>query len=322
MDEAARLLETGGLVAVPTETVYGLAADALNEKAVARIFEAKGRPADNPLIVHIGDLSELRNLCRDVPEAAYTLALHFWPGPLTLVLPRRGVVPDLVCAGMSTVAVRMPAHPALLELLRATGLVLAAPSANLSGSPSPTTAQHVLYDLDGRVDAVVDGGPCEWGVESTVLDLTVSPPCVLRPGGITAGQLSVALSVKGIAASSGKGEQADAPRAPGMKYRHYAPRAPLHLLEGSIDEALRQLETAPRGARVLCCDEEKPLFAAYHPESYGREDDPRDLMRGLFAALRRLDESAAPALYARLPNVRDERYDAIVNRVTKAVSGK
>ena len=225
LKKIADLLCQGGLVAIPTETVYGLAANALDEKAVARIFEAKGRPQDNPLIVHIDSMLMLQKVVSHIPREAYLLAERFWPGPLTMVLPRGKAIPASVSAGLDTVAVRMPSHPAAAAIISSCGLPLAAPSANLSGSPSPTTANHVMADLDGRIDAVADGGPCSVGVESTVVSLVSHPPRLLRPGGITPEQLrSVLGEIEIDPAVTGK-MMSSAASSPGMKYKHYSPKA-------------------------------------------------------------------------------------------------
>ena len=218
---AAQLLREGKLVAIPTETVYGLAADALNGPAVARIFEAKGRPQDNPLIVHIAREADWTPLVKEIPEAAHRLAERFWPGPLTIILEKSGLIPDEVSAGLSTVAVRCPSHPAAQAVIRAAGRPLAAPSANLSGKPSPTTAERVLEDMDGKIEAVLDGGPCAVGVESTVLSLAGAVPRLLRPGGVTAEQLREVLgTVELDAAVTDKLAPGAAAASPGMKYKH------------------------------------------------------------------------------------------------------
>ena len=234
IQEAAAILRRGGLVGIPTETVYGLGADALNEDAVVRIFLAKGRPQDNPLIIHVPDASWLEQYCRDVPPEAYRLAERFWPGPLTMILPRRDIVPLQTTGGLETVGVRCPDHPVTLAIIRAAGVPIAAPSGNTSGRPSPTTAAHMIEDMDGKIDGIVDGGPCTVGVESTIIDLTVTPPRLLRPGGLplealeeVLGEVSVDKAVTGLLAA---GEH---PRAPGMKYRHYAPHAPVTVVTGA-----------------------------------------------------------------------------------------
>ena len=232
---AAEILKNGGLVAIPTETVYGLAANAFDEKAVANIFKAKGRPQDNPLIVHISDITELDGIVSSVPEKAKELAETFWPGPLTMVLPRSENIPASVSAGLSTVAVRMPSNPVAREIIRRSGLPLAAPSANLSGSPSPTSADHVLADLDGRIDAVVLSERSEVGLESTVVSLCCEPPRLLRPGGVTVEKLREILPDividKAVLSEPEKGVPV---ASPGMKYKHYSPKAKVVMLNGDM----------------------------------------------------------------------------------------
>jgi L-threonylcarbamoyladenylate synthase len=243
---AAEVLRNGGLVAFPTETVYGLGANALDGNAVARIFAAKGRPAHNPLIVHVGDAREVRRVVADWPSEADDLARRFWPGPLTLVLPRREEVPDVVTGGGPTVAVRCPSHPVARALLEATGLPLAAPSANRSNQLSPTRAEHVLRDLDGRIDLILDGGPTPGGIESTVLDLTTRPARLLRPGLLSVGELEGAIGP--IARSNPPGEEGEALRSPGMLPRHYAPRTPLECRAGDARQRVEALQA--EGQRV------------------------------------------------------------------------
>lgn len=227
---AARIIRRGGLVAFPTETVYGLGAAAANSRAVKNIFAAKGRPADNPLIVHVSSLDQVKDVVSSIPRSAVKLMRRFWPGPLSLVLPSSAVLPREVSAGLPTVAVRMPAHPVALSLIRSAGVPIAAPSANRSGRPSPTTSSHVLADLAGRIDAVLDGGSSPLGLESTVLDLSGSSPVILRPGAVSREQLEEALGEGVAQAQAGKG---GFPPCPGMKHRHYTPRAPLFLITGS-----------------------------------------------------------------------------------------
>ncbi len=230
LQKAAGIIKEGGLVAFPTETVYGLGAAATDEKAVNRIYQAKGRPVDNPMIVHISSSGQLNIVARYVPELAYKLTDRFWPGPLSLVLPRADIIPAAVCAGLPTIAVRMPDHRIALEFIHASGVPIAAPSANRSGKPSPTSFRHVLDDLAGKIDAVIKSEACSVGVESTVLDLTGSGPVILRPGGIPREELEEALGQK-VPVSGGIGS-AGRPISPGMKYRHYSPRAPLILITG------------------------------------------------------------------------------------------
>ena len=289
---AGGILRAGGIVAIPTETVYGLAASALDEKAVARIFAAKGRPSDNPLIVHISDLSQLSQLWESVPERALILARAFWPGPLTMVLPKTPAVPECVSAGLPTVGVRMPAHPLALDVIRRAGVPLAAPSANASGRPSPTTAADVLQDMDGRIDAVLDGGACAVGVESTVVDLTGEHPRILRPGAVTLEMIESALGLtevdEAVTRPLGAGER---PRAPGMKYRHYAPKAPVTVFDGApVRTAAHIAGLLQPGDGVLCFDDCKEAFAACpHVLCYGQSWDAAEQGRRLFSALRAFD---------------------------------
>ncbi|GGF21807.1 threonylcarbamoyl-AMP synthase [Halobacillus andaensis] len=250
IEEAAALLKDQQVVAFPTETVYGLGADATSEAAVQRIFEAKGRPSDNPLIVHVGDRSQVEQLVTHIPEIADKLMDQFWPGPLTLVLPSNHKAARNVTAGLDTVAIRMPSDPIALALLKETGLPLAAPSANRSGRPSPTDAAHVQQDLDGRIAGIVDGGPTGVGVESTVLDCTTEVPIILRPGGVTKEDLES--FIPNVVIDPALADQAeDQPKSPGMKYTHYAPEAPLWLVEGDDEFFQHQLESMKaEGQRV------------------------------------------------------------------------
>ena len=318
---AADIIRRGGLVAIPTETVYGLGADGLNEQAVVKIFEAKGRPQDNPLILHVAEPMEMEKFCHDIPEAAYDLAERFWPGPLTMVLPARDIVPRRTTAGLDTVAVRCPDNAVTREIIRLSGVPIAAPSANISGKPSTTTAQHVLYDHDGKIDAIVDGGPCRVGVESTIVDLTEERPRLLRPGGITPEQLTAVLGDlvidKAVTAQIDKDAVV---KAPGMKYRHYAPAEPVVIVAGSREKAAAYIHRhfAP-GDRVLCFDEELPLYADCNPLSYGKESNVGTLSAGLFAALRELDDASITKVYARCPVGGGVAY-AVQNRLKKAAA--
>ena len=318
---AAHLLRMGQLVAIPTETVYGLGANGLDEEAVARIFEAKGRPQDNPLILHISDVSQMELFCRDIPKSAYQLAEAFWPGPLTMVLPARDIVPRRTTAGLDTVAVRCPDHWVTREIIRLSGVPIAAPSANISGKPSTTTAQHVLHDHDGKIAAVVDGGPCRVGVESTIVDLTEERPRLLRPGGITPEQLKAVLGdlVVDKAVTSQIGQE-EVVKAPGMKYRHYAPAEPVVIVSGSREKAAAYIRRhfVP-GDRVLCFQEELPLYEGCDPLAYGKEADVKTLSAGLFAALRELDDPSIHQVYARCPEGGGVAY-AIQNRLKKAAA--
>ena len=318
---AAAIIRRGGLVAIPTETVYGLGADGLNEEAVASIFAAKGRPQDNPLILHVAEPGEIEKFCHSIPEAAYTLAEKFWPGPLTMVLPARDIVPKRTTGGLSTVAVRCPDNEITRAIIRLSGVPIAAPSANLSGKPSTTTAAHVLHDHDGKIDAIVDGGPCRVGVESTIVDLTDAHPRLLRPGGITPEQLTQVLGElvidKAVTAQIDKDAVV---KAPGMKYRHYAPQEPVVIVSGSREAASRYIHRhfVP-GDRVLCFAEELPLYADCAPLAYGTEADVNTLSAGLFAALRELDDPSIHQVYARCPVGGGVAY-AVQNRLKKAAA--
>jgi len=318
---AAELIRRGELVAIPTETVYGLGADGLNESAVAKIFQAKGRPQDNPLILHICDAGQIGLYCHHVPRAAYDLAERFWPGPLTMVLPARDNVPRRTTGGLDTVAVRCPETPVTRQIIALSGVPIAAPSANLSGKPSTTTAAHVLHDHDGKIAAIVDGGPCRVGVESTIVDLTEARPRLLRPGGITPEQL---LSVLGdLVVDKAVTAQIDRDavvKAPGMKYRHYAPAEPVIIVSGSRQAAAAYIRRHfTPGDRVLCFEEELPLYAGCAPLAYGREADVNTLSAGLFAALRELDDPAIGKVFARCPVGGGVAY-AVQNRLKKAAA--
>ena len=303
--QAAEIIRAGGLVAIPTETVYGLGANAMDEEAVAKIFLAKGRPQDNPLIIHISCAEELTRYCHDIPEAAWRLAERFWPGPLTMVLPVKPCVPKRTTAGLSTVAVRCPKTQVTRELIRVAGVPIAAPSANLSGKPSTTTAAHVLHDYgtDGRIDAIIDGGPCEVGVESTIVDLTGEKPRLLRPGGITPEELRDLLGELEIdRAVLAQISDDTVVRAPGMKYKHYAPSAEVYIVSGSSEAAAAYVRRRfTEGDAVLCFEEELPLFAGCNPTAYGKYGDMKTLSAGLFAALRELDRPEIKTIYARCP---------------------
>ena len=318
---AADLIRRGELVAIPTETVYGLGADGLNEEAVAKIFQAKGRPQDNPLILHVAQAEDMEKFCHSIPQAAYQLAEAFWPGPLTMVLPARDIVPKRTTAGLSTVAVRCPDSDVTREIIRLSGVPIAAPSANISGKPSTTTAQHVLHDHNGRIAAVVDGGPCRVGVESTIVDLTEERPRLLRPGGVTPEELLALLGDlvvdKAVTAQIDKDAVV---KAPGMKYRHYAPEEPVIIVSGSREKAAAYIRAHfTPGDRVLCFQEELPLYDGCNPLAYGTEADVNTLSAGLFAALRELDDPSSGQVYARCPTGGGVAY-AVQNRLKKAAA--
>lgn len=318
---AADLIQKGELVAIPTETVYGLGANGLDEEAVAKIFQAKGRPQDNPLILHICGPEQIELFCHHIPQSAYDLAAAFWPGPLTLVLPARDVVPRRTTGGLDTVALRCPDNAVTREIIRLSGVPIAAPSANISGKPSTTTAQHVLHDHDGKIAAIVDGGPCRVGVESTIVDLTEERPRLLRPGGIGPEQLLTVLGDlvvdKAVTAPIDKDAVV---KAPGMKYRHYAPAEPVVIVSGSREKAAQYIHRHfTPGDRVLCFEEELPLYADCAPLSYGKEADVNTLSAGLFAALRELDDPQIHQVFARCPVGGGVAY-AVQNRLRKAAA--
>ncbi len=299
---AGQLLRQGELVAIPTETVYGLAANALDPAAVPKIFAVKGRPQDNPLIVHISNLEMWKTLVTALPQDALTLAKHFWPGPLTIILPKSDIIPAVTSAGLSTVGVRMPSHKAALAIIEAAGVPLAGPSANLSGSPSPTEVAHCVQDLSGKIPLIIDGGSCDVGIESTVISL-VDDPIVLRPGAITPEQISQALG-KEVAVShtvTAPLSQDEAPESPGMKYRHYSPKAKVIIVEGSLT-AFNQflLGTDPKAYALIFAEDAPSCPRPY--VVYGTEADSLSQAKGLFTSLRKLDELGAKIVYARKPD--------------------
>ncbi len=317
---ACEILKQGGLVAIPTETVYGLAANAFDEDAVANIFKAKGRPQDNPLIVHVSDYEMLRQVAKELPEKAMELGEKFWPGPLTMVLPRGEKVPASVSAGLNTVAVRMPSNEVAREIIAKSGLPLAAPSANLSGSPSPTTAEHVLFDLDGKIDAVVVSQRADVGVESTVVTLCTNPPRLLRPGGVTVEQLREILPDivvdKAVLAEPEKGKPV---ASPGMKYKHYSPKAKVVMLDGDIDKFADYVnQKAGDGVFALVYEGEESLFSV-PTLSFGKKDDFSEQAAVLFDALRELDRRGCRVCYARVPQKMGVGL-AVYNRLIRAAA--
>lgn len=303
IQRAADLLKNGGLVGLPTETVYGLAANALDGGVVKKIFLAKGRPQDNPLIVHVASVEQVAPLVQVFPAGAQALAKAYWPGPLTIILPKADCIPLETSAGLPTVAVRFPAHPAAQAVIRACGLPLAAPSGNLSGRPSPTTAQHMWHDMQGRIDAVLDGGPCEVGVESTVVTLAGERPRLLRPGGITLEQLQAVLGPVDVdEAVLNRLPEGETAASPGMKYKHYAPNARVIIIKGTSGQYAAYVNShAAPGVAALCYKEEEPMLQV-PCISYGGQGDDRALAHELFRALRAFDDDAGVKLvYARCP---------------------
>lgn len=324
---ASEILKGGGLVAFPTETVYGLGANALDREAVLSIFAAKGRPADNPLIVHIHDRKQLEPLC-DVPERALPLMDAFWPGPLTILCSRKPVIPDQVTAGLPTVAVRMPSHPVARAMLQACDLPIAAPSANSSGRPSPTTAAHVLEDMNGKIPLIIDGGMCDVGVESTVLDLCHGDPVILRPGGVTREMIGSVLNCDVAVAGSVLRPLRENEKAlsPGMRYRHYAPKAVVTLVQGPEDHVLPLLqklchEQQAQGMKtcVLCFSEHVSKLSDCNPHDIGSCASPPEIAHRLFDILRRLDEEGMEMVFSEV--IPPEGVGlAVMNRLGRAAS--
>ena len=316
---AADLIFHGEVVGMPTETVYGLAANALNGEAVAKIFRAKGRPQDNPLIVHIADFDQIYDLCPSVPPQAKLLAEAFWPGPLTMIVPKGDCIPVEVSCGLDTVGIRLPSHPLARDLIRAAGVPLAAPSANTSGRPSTTTAEHVLRDMDGKIAAILDGGPCGVGVESTVVTLALDKPRLRRPCAITLEQLETVLGEVEVdrALYEKIGDEVKV-SAPGMKYRHYAPKAPVTVVRGDPQRTAEYIAAhidGPTG--VLCFDEYKNNFPTCTVECFGSQNDLAAQAREVFDRLRAFDDTDVQQIWAQCPS--DEGLGlAVANRIKKA----
>lgn len=321
IDQAAQLLRRGEIFALPTETVYGIAADARQGAAVRKIFEAKGRPQDNPLIVHVAGPEMLPGLVAEVPERAQLLISAFCPGPLTIIMPRGPEVADECCAGLDTVGIRMPSHPVAREVIRRSGCAFAAPSANLSGRPSPTNAQDVLSDMDGRLPLILDGGECAVGVESTVVSVVGPKPTLFRPGHITLEDLERALGeeVEVSAAILEKLPEGAVVRSPGMKYKHYAPKADITILDGSFEQFRAYVQAhADQNPSCLCFTGEASQLGVPCVE-YGREGDGANQAKHLFRSLRALDEQGDGVVYARCPG-RDGLSMAVYNRLVRAAA--
>ena len=316
--EVSDILRGGGLAAIPTETVYGLAGNALRGETAMKIFKAKGRPSDNPLIVHISSFEQWAPLVSELPEKAVRLAKAFWPGPLTIILPKSEIVPDEVSGKLPTVAVRMPSNEIARAIIEKAGIPLAAPSANLSGKPSPTSAKHVIDDLDGKIDAIVDSGYCSVGVESTVITLATNPPRLLRPGGVTPEMLeSVLGEIEIDDAVFNKLAEGEAAASPGMKYKHYSPDARVTLLKGELDSFIRYAEKNKTDKTVvLCFDGEEESFSV-KALTYGKEDDPESQAKHIFDALRKVDEMEADTVFVRFPKCQGMGL-AVFNRLIRA----
>ncbi len=322
---ATDILKKGGLVAIPTETVYGLGGDGLLEEAAQKIYSAKGRPSDNPLIIHIAKLEALKELAVDVPESAYKLAEVFWPGPLTMILKKSAIVPYGTTGGLDTVALRMPSHPVARRLIEESGVYIAAPSANISGRPSPTRAAHVIEDMQGRIDMIIDAGDIEIGIESTIVDLTVPVPMILRPGYITASMIKEVLGEvcfdKTILEHS---QVKEAPKAPGMKYRHYAPKAELTIFEGDMDKVVdrinfltKEYEAEGKRVGVLSSRENAKRYVAAGVVVAGSRADEKELASHLFDVLRTFDSMNVDIILSEGFSEKDFG-QAVMNRLIKA----
>ena len=325
IERAGRIVRDGGVVAFPTETVYGLGADALSGASSKKIYEAKGRPSDNPLIIHIADLSDLNRIVKTVPREAVALAEKYWPGPLTMIFDKAPEVPKETTGGLETVAVRFPSHPVAKAFIRAAGGYVAAPSANLSGRPSPTTGRHVMEDMDGRIDMVIDSGPCDIGLESTIIDMTSDVPMMLRPGYVNEEMLREVLGdIEKDPAVFGNADENILPKAPGMKYRHYAPKGVLTIVSGDNDKVIRyirdRIEKRKEGVRVgviACSSDVRHFGSADFVADAGSRGNEIEIASRLFDILRRCDEENIDEIYS-------EEFDtpqlglAIMNRLIKA----
>lgn len=327
INKAARILKKGGLVAFPTETVYGLGANGLNAEACRKIYEAKGRPSDNPLILHIGDIKQLYDIVVDIPDNAKKLIDSFWPGPMTGIFNKSNIVPSSVCGGLNTVAVRFPSNETAKKLILASGVPLAAPSANTSGKPSPTKAEHVQHDMNGKIDMIIDGGECDFGIESTIVDFTEKIPVILRPGAITKEMLENVVGKivfdKAVYSLLSGGEK---PKAPGMKYKHYAPEADIVLVNGSAENVVKKInsllsEDFKNGLKsgVMCRESNLKLYNSKFVLSFGNSADTAGKV--LFDNLRKFDDISINKVYS-------ETFDesnvgmAVMNRLKKAAGYK
>ena len=322
--EAAEILKNGGLVAFPTETVYGLGANALNEEAAKKIYAAKGRPSDNPLIAHISCMEELPAIVKEIPEAGRKLAEKYWPGPLTMIFPKKDIVPYGTTGGLDTVAVRMPVDPVANCLIHLAGVPIAAPSANTSGRPSPTKAEHVIEDMDGKIEMIIDGGAVGIGVESTIVDVSGEIPTLLRPGAITIemlretlGQVDIDPVILGPVSSDIK------PKAPGMKYRHYAPKADMTLVEGDMDkvvayinEQTKKAEAEGKKVGIICTEESQDMYQGGNLEVIGSREHEETVAHNLFAVLRDFDARKVDCISESFS--KDQLGQAIMNRLCKA----
>ncbi|MEZ3477971.1 MAG: threonylcarbamoyl-AMP synthase [Lachnospiraceae bacterium] len=331
LSRAGEVIRRGGLVAFPTETVYGLGGDALNPASSRKIYAAKGRPSDNPLIVHIADMAALGRIVREIPEKAAMLAEAFWPGPLTMIFRKSAIVPCQTTGGLDTVAVRMPSHPLAASFIRKAGGYVAAPSANLSGKPSPTLAKYVVQDLDGRIDMILDADGAEIGLESTIVDLTSRIPMILRPGYITQKMLSEVVGETDVDVTVYGSDTAQAPKAPGMKYRHYAPKGELVIVEGEPQRVVRYIneqaaahEAAGVRTGVIGTAEQLAQYHASSVKNAGSRCDAHEAAKKLYTFLREFDDEEVAFIYAEsFADALDEGFgQAVMNRLLKAAGHK
>ena len=326
--QAGEIIRNGGLVAFPTETVYGLGGDGLNPDSSCKIYAAKGRPSDNPLIIHIYRMEDLEVLVKEIPESARKLAEAFWPGPLTMILPKADVVPKETTGGLDTVAVRMPSHKVALAFIKAAGGFVAAPSANLSGKPSPTLAKYVLEDMDGRIDMIIDGGDIAIGLESTIVDLTGDVPMILRPGYITLDMLKDVLGEVTMDPTLMDGDCKERPKAPGMRYRHYAPKGDMLIIEGKPEKVVEEINTLVKESRqkgyktgVIATAENAEKYRADVVKVVGNRGDDTAIAASLYRILREFDDEEVDAIYSE-SFAADGIGQAIMNRLLKAAGHK
>lgn len=324
INAAGQILKQGGLVAFPTETVYGLGANALDEEAARKTYAAKGRPSDNPLIVHIASLEDLYPITKKVPEKAVALAEKFWPGPLTMIFEKSELVPHGTTGGLETVAVRMPDNEVALALIRAGGGYVSGPSANKSGRPSPTMARHVLDDLEGRIDMILDGGPVHIGVESTIVDMTVEPPMILRPGAVTKEMLEKTVGEVAVDHTILTADAKTPPKAPGMKYRHYAPRAEMTVVEGPLEKVVDKIgelaaarENEGHRVGIIATQETMDRYGYENVKCIGTREDESTVAANLYAILREFDDDGTEYIYSEA-FASDGIGSAVMNRLLKA----
>lgn len=324
--EAAKLIKAGSVVAFPTETVYGLGANGLDEEAVKKIYKAKGRPSDNPLILHISSIEELSPLVKNIPDAAYDCMERFWPGPLTMIFKKSDIIPDIITAGLDSVAIRMPDHPIASKLIAKAKVPIAAPSANLSGKPSPTKGSHVIEDMMGKIDMIIDGGDTGVGLESTVIDLSIDIPTILRPGGITLEDLREV--IPNVVQDGSITNKEEIPKSPGQKYRHYAPNAEMILFTGDLDKIVREIKEEAsillkEGKRVgiMATEETKSLYTEGNILISGSREKSETIAHNLFDILRNFDDLNVDIILAEGVDL-DHIGMAIMNRMIKAASGR